>query len=88
MPIRFGCPQEIKKAAGNAANLGRYASNQGSRSVESITAPKTEARALFTKRQKKKRTKREKPPTADGRGESVVALCLLHPDFEPFVMLY
>ena len=36
---------------------------------------------------KKERTKREKPPTADGRGGSVVALCLLHPDFEPFVML-
>ena len=30
------------------------ASNQGSRSVDSITAPKAEARALFTKRQKKK----------------------------------
>ena len=32
---------------------GGNASNQGSRSVGSITAPKAEARAIFTKRQKK-----------------------------------
>ena len=32
---------------------GGNASNQGSRSVDSITAPKAKARALFTKRQKK-----------------------------------
>ena len=32
---------------------GGNASNQGIRSIDSITAPKAEARALFTKQQKK-----------------------------------
>ena len=46
-------PAGNKKAARNAANEGGNASNQGIRSIDSITAPKAEAR-LFTKQQKRR----------------------------------